>query len=78
MNMIKAVLMLLVILHGLMLGCVLLFTNDNISFVDVVKAVMLHDVKFLTANCNYKKAKILCVTLFLLMNIVGIISTNIL
>ncbi len=40
---------------------------------------MLHDVKFLTANCNYPKAKIVCTILFVGTDSVGnLISNNIL
>ena len=78
MNMVKAVLMMLVVWHGLMLGCVLQFTKDSVSLGASAKAVILHDNKFLAENCEYKKAKILCLTLFLLMNLIGYISSNIL
>ena len=76
--MLKAIIFLIVVWHGLMLGCVLQFTKDSVSLGAVTKAVMLHDKKFLAVNCDYKKAKFMCVMLFLLINIIGNISTYIL
>lgn len=77
--MLKAIIFLIIVWHGLMLGCVLIHsTTDSADFGTVVKAVVLHDRKFLAMNCEYKKARILCVTLFLLINLLGSISTHIL
>lgn len=73
--MLKAVIFLIIIWHGLMLGCVLQFTKDNVSFGAVAKAVILHDSNFLNENCDYKKARIMCITLFLLMILIGKILT---
>jgi hypothetical protein len=76
--MLKAIVFLIVVWHGLMLGCVLQFTKDDVSLGAVARAVVLHDGKFLNLNCDYKKARIMCLTLFLLMNLIGYISSNIL
>ena len=65
MNIIKAILMLPVLWHVLMLGCCLVMCkNDFVTLYAVTKAVMLHDLNFLTENCNYPKARILCTVLF--------------
>jgi len=76
--MIKTILVLIICWYGLMLGCVLQFTNDSVNVRDITKAVILHDVKFLNKNCDYKKARIMCVVLFLLMHLIGSISSEIL
>ncbi len=76
--MIKTFLVLIICWYGLMLGCVLQFTNDSVSVRDITKAVILHDIKFLNKNCDYKKARIMCVVLFLLMNLIGNILSAIL
>lgn len=80
MNMVKAVLLLLVVWHGLMLGCCIeMCKNDFVTIRAITKAVMLHDVKFLTANCNYPKAKVICTILFIGTALIGnFISNNIL
>lgn len=77
MNMMIAILMLLVVWHGLMLGCcIVMCKNDFVSLRTLAKAVMLHDVKFLTANCNYPKAKIICTILFVGTALIGNIVFN--
>lgn len=77
MNMVKTVLMLLVVWHGLMLGCcIVMCKNDFVTIRAITKAVMLHGVKFLTANCNYPKAKIVCTILFVGTALVGNIVFN--
>lgn len=78
MNMIKAILMLLVVWHGLMLGsCLVMCKNDSISIGSIAKAVMLHDVRFLKANCKYIKARVLCTILFVGTALIGNIVWNI-
>ncbi|MCM1327973.1 MAG: hypothetical protein NC253_00895 [Ruminococcus sp.] len=75
--MIIAIFTLLVVWHGLMLGCVLQFiTNDGVGIGEFAKAVVLHNVKFLNQNCDYKKARIMCFALFLLINLIGSISST--
>ncbi len=72
MSKIKIILIMLVVWYGLMLGCCLVMCkNDFVTIRAVTKAVMLHDVKFLTANCNYKKARILCTILFVGTVLIG-------
>lgn len=78
MNMIKTTLMLLVVWHGLMLGLsIVMCKNDFVTLRSVAKAVILHDVKFLTANCNYPKAKIICTILFVSTALIANVIYNV-
>lgn len=75
--MIKVILMLLVVWHGLMLGCCLITCkNDFVSLRAVARAVLLHDINFLKTNCNYTKAKIICTILFVSTAVIGNILFN--
>ncbi len=76
--MLEALFMIIFLWHGLMLGCVLQFTNDSVGIGAVAKAVVLHDVKFLNQNCDYKKARRMCLILFVLVVLIGNISSKLL
>lgn len=76
--MLVALFMIIFIYHGLMLGCVLQFTNDGVGIGEVAKAVMFHDIEFLEKNCDYPKARRMCLILFVLVALIGNISIKLL
>lgn len=74
---IKIILVMCICWHVLMLGCcIVMCKNDFVTLRAITKAVILHDVKFLAANCNYLKARIFCTILFVGTALVGNIVFN--
>lgn len=68
-----AVLTMIIVWHGLMLGSVFIYSKDNANLFRLIQAVMSHDIDFLKGNCDYYKARKLSTYCFFLATLGGII-----